>query len=160
MSSPPVARFHQPKQSAPSRASPLLSSAKHTSAPPNAACPLLVLSRYSQDDRTARASHVLLSVEQYPETAEPNGLAMANALKAKIEGGEFTFEFVAEKFSACPSGDKGGDLGTFKRGDMVPEFDRAVFEVNEDEPIGTLLGPIKTVFGYHLIKVVERDASD
>ena len=87
-------------------------------------------------------------------------MAMANALKAKIEGGEFTFEFVAEKFSACPSGDKGGDLGTFKRGDMVPEFDRAVFEVNEDEPNGTLLGPIKTVFGYHLIKVVERDASD
>lgn len=116
--------------------------------------------KYSQDTRTARASHILLSNEEYPLDADPSALSMAKALKDKIESGEFTFELVAEKFSACSSSEKGGDLGTFKRGDMVPEFDQAVFEVKEDEPIGTLLGPIKTVFGYHLIKVVERSGAD
>ena len=88
---------------------------------------------------------------------------MARALKAKIldpDEEQFTFEFVAEKFSACPSREQGGDLGVFSRGDMVPEFDQAVFEVQEDVPIGTLQGPIKTVFGHHLIKVTERDAAD
>ena len=82
---------------------------------------------------------------------------MAKALKQKILDGQYTFEFVAEKFSACPSGDKGGDLGTFGRGEMVAEFDEAVFKVDEAVPLGTLQGPIKTVFGWHLIKVVERD---
>ena len=115
---------------------------------------------YSEDKRTARASHILFSFDAYPEDATPNGEAMAKALKAKIESEEYTFEFVAEKFSACSSAEQGGDLGTFKRGAMVPEFDKAVFEVDEAVPIGTLQGPIKTKFGYHLIKVVERDDAD
>jgi len=111
---------------------------------------------YSKDDRIARASHILLSFDAYPEGSSPDSKAMANGLKAKIEGGDFTFEFAAEKFSACQSAERGGDLGEFKRGAMVPAFDEAVFKVVEDEPLGTILGPVKTQFGHHLIKVVQR----
>ena len=97
--------------------------------------------------------------EDYPEDADIDGFKMAAALKEKILAEDFTFEFVAEKFSACSSGASGGDVGTFGRGTMVPEFDAAVFDIDKTEPtpLGTILGPIKTVFGHHLIKVVERD---
>ena len=83
---------------------------------------------YSKDDRRARASHILLSFDAYPEGSSPDSEAMANGLKAKIEGGDFTFEFAAEKFSSCQSAERGGDLGEFKRGAMVPAFDEAVFK--------------------------------
>lgn len=111
-----------------------------------------------QDGRpTARASHVLLSFDDYPEGGGSDGVTgemMGNALKEKILSGEYTFELVAEKFSGCPSGDNGGDLGAVKQGAMVPEFDAAVFDAAV--PIGTIQGPIKTKFGHHLVKVVER----
>jgi peptidyl-prolyl cis-trans isomerase C len=50
-------------------------------------------------------------------------------------------------------------LGSFGRGEMVPEFDAAVFDIGETvpTPLGTVIGPVKTTFGHHLIKVVERD---
>jgi len=111
---------------------------------------------YSKDDRTAQASHILLSFEDYPDDGELDGMTMGKALKQKILDGELSFELVAEKFSACASAEKGGDLGTFKRGDMVEPFDEAVFKVDEAVPIGSLQGPIRTVFGHHLIKVVSR----
>lgn len=115
------------------------------------------LLRYSTDERTAQASHTLFSFEDYPDDAEVDGMKMATALKQKIEDGEFTFELVAENFSADPSSaDKGGDLGIFQRGAMVPEFDEAVFKVDDEVPLGTLIGPVRTVFGHHLIKVVKR----
>ena len=112
---------------------------------------------YSKD-RTAQASHILLSFEDYPDDGELDGMTMGKALKQKILDGELSFELVAEKFSACASAEKGGDLGTFKRGDMVEPFDEAVFKVDEAVPIGSLQGPIRTVFGHHLIKVVSRSA--
>ena len=113
---------------------------------------------YSKDERTAQASHILLSFEAYPDDSECDGMLMGNALKQKILDGELTFELVAEKFSACSSAEKGGDLGTFKRGAMVPPFDEAVFNSGGEDavPIGTLQGPIRTTFGHHLIKVVSR----
>ena len=110
------------------------------------------LLNYNKDDRTARASHILLSFEDYPQ----DGLAMASALKQKILEGELEFETVAQKFSSCSTGAQGGDLGTFARGEMVDEVDAAVFKVDDATPIGSLQGPIQTVFGYHLVKVVER----
>jgi len=109
---------------------------------------------YSEDKRTAKVSHILFSPKDYAEDAE----AMATALKSKIENGEFSFEFVAGKFSNDPtSSDKGGDLGRINRGATVPNFDQAVFQVDEAVPVGTLQGPIETEYGFHLIKVVERD---
>ena len=72
-------------------------------------------------------------------------------LKAAIEAGT-DFAEVAKENSSCPSGKSGGDLGSFGPGQMVPEFDTAVFtgEVNK------VLGPIQTQFGYHLLEVTSR----
>ena len=72
-------------------------------------------------------------------------------LKATIEAGT-DFAEVAKEHSSCPSGRSGGDLGSFGPGQMVPEFDSAVFtgEVNK------VLGPIQTQFGYHLLEVTSR----
>ena len=72
-------------------------------------------------------------------------------LMAEIRAGA-DFATVAMAQSQCPSRTKGGHLGTFSQGMMVAPFDRAVF----DGEIGTLIGPVKTEFGYHLIEVLKR----
>ena len=63
------------------------------------------------------------------------------------------FQKIARKKSDCPSGQKGGDLGWFRKGQMVREFEEAVWST----PLKTVTGPIKTTFGYHLIWVHERE---
>jgi peptidyl-prolyl cis-trans isomerase C len=63
-----------------------------------------------------------------------------------------SFVDAARKFSECPSSRSGGDLGWFSKGKIVPEFEKAAFEGEK----GKLLGPIKTQFGYHLIKVLDK----
>jgi len=72
-------------------------------------------------------------------------------LKSKIEGG-VDFAAVAREHSKCPSGKKGGDLGTFFPGQMVKEFDQVVFK----EEVGKVHGPVKTQFGFHLIEITNR----
>jgi peptidyl-prolyl cis-trans isomerase C len=62
-----------------------------------------------------------------------------------------SFEELAEKFSKCPSGRQGGQLGEFGRGRMVPEFEDAAFSLQ----VGEVSAPVRTQFGYHIIK---RDA--
>ena len=74
------------------------------------------------------------------------------ALKSEIEGGA-DFADVARQHSTCPSGKRGGDLGQFGRGMMVPEFDEVVFSAN----IGEVQGPVETQFGFHLIEVTARE---
>jgi peptidyl-prolyl cis-trans isomerase C len=61
------------------------------------------------------------------------------------------FQTLAKKYSSCPSGKKGGDLGEFKRGQMVPQFDKVAFS-------GAILEPhlVKKKFGWHVIKVLYR----
>ncbi|MES2769380.1 MAG: peptidylprolyl isomerase [Bdellovibrionota bacterium] len=86
-----------------------------------------------------RASHILVDYEHE-----------ANDLLGKIKDGK-TFEELAQKFSKCPSGDQGGDLGFFKKGMMVPEFEAAAFALNT----GETSKPVKTQFGFHLIKRTE-----
>jgi len=88
----------------------------------------------------ATARHILVATEEE-----------ANQLKAKIEQGS-DFTDIAMEYSKCPSGRKGGDLGRFGRGQMVPEFDKAVFSGD----VGVLYGPIRTQFGYHLLEVTSR----
>lgn len=90
---------------------------------------------------TASARHILVTTE-----------ADCNALKEKIELGSVSFEDAAAEHSQCPSGRKGGALGSFGPGMMVPEFDQVVF----NEEIGVVHGPVKTQFGYHLVEVTER----
>ena len=72
-------------------------------------------------------------------------------LKEEIEGGQ-DFAEVAKKHSQCPSGKSGGELGEFSRGQMVPEFDRVVFE----KEVGKVHGPVKTQFGFHLVEITKR----
>ncbi len=71
-----------------------------------------------------------------------------------LKGNALTNKFaqLAEKNSACPSGKKGGDLGEFTKGQMVPEFDKVAFEI---APL-TLSKPVKTQFGWHLILVTKK----
>ena len=63
------------------------------------------------------------------------------------------FQKLARKKSTCPSSQKGGDLGWFRKGQMVREFEEAVWTI----PVASVSEPIKTQFGYHLIWVHERD---
>lgn len=87
----------------------------------------------------ANAKHILVDSEE-----------KALSIAGELEAGEKTFEEAAREYSTCPSGSQGGDLGTFGRGQMVAEFDQAVFEAKE---LDKVIGPVKTQFGYHLIKV-------
>ncbi len=91
---------------------------------------------------TVSASHILVDDE-----------SNAKDIMAKIEAGEITFEEAATAHSKCPSSAKGGDLGEFGRGQMVPEFDEACFEM----AIGETRGPVKTQFGYHIIKLTGKN---
>jgi peptidyl-prolyl cis-trans isomerase C len=73
------------------------------------------------------------------------------ALLERINQGE-DFADIASRHSKCPSGKKGGDLGEFKPGMMVKEFDKVVFSGN----VGEVYGPVQTQFGYHLIEIISR----
>lgn len=88
----------------------------------------------------AKARHILVEDKDACE-----------ALKQRIENGE-DFEAMAAEYSKCPSGQSGGALGEFGKGQMVPEFEDVVFSAE----IGNVQGPVQTQFGYHLIEVTER----
>ena len=90
-------------------------------------------------EETVNASHILVDSEE-----------KALELLAKINAGEISFEQAALENSSCPSGQNGGSLGDFGKGQMVPEFDVAVFAMEVGEISAT---PVKTQFGYHLIKL-------
>lgn len=94
---------------------------------------------------TVNAKHILMDEED----------ALQN-VKGDIEAGNISFEDAAKKHSSCPSGQKGGDLGEFGRGQMVKEFEEAAFAAE----IGKIVGPVKTQFGYHLIKVEKHSDAD
>lgn len=89
----------------------------------------------------ASARHLLVESEE-----------LCNELKQRIENGE-KFEDLAKEYSQCPSGSRGGDLGTFNQGDMVPEFDQVVF----NEAVNVVHGPVQTQFGYHLLETTSRE---
>lgn len=72
-------------------------------------------------------------------------------IKKEISDG-LDFSEAAKKYSTCPSKDKGGDLGLFTKGKMVPEFEKVAFELE----LGEISGVVKTQFGYHLIAVDEK----
>ena len=85
----------------------------------------------------AKASHILVKTEK-----------QAQDILSKINRGE-SFEKLAQEFSQCPSRKRGGSLGEFGRGQMVREFEKAVFSAKK----GQIIGPIKTQFGWHIIRI-------
>lgn len=93
-----------------------------------------------QTPESVRASHILVKEEDE-----------ANDIINEINEG-LSFEEAAKKYSMCPSKEAGGDLGEFTRGKMVPEFEEAAFSIEE----GKLSEPVKTQFGYHIIKVQSK----
>ena len=93
------------------------------------------------EPESAHAKHILVDTEE-----------KAQEIMDSIAKGEVTFEDAAKEFSSCPSNAQGGDLGEFARGQMVPEFDQVACEAE----IGKVVGPVKTQFGYHVIKVEGR----
>ena len=88
----------------------------------------------------ATARHILVENEEFCEQ-----------LKEQIADGA-DFSALAQEHSTCPSGQRGGDLGSFSPGQMVQEFDSVVFSATVNE----VQGPVKTQFGYHLIEVTNR----
>ena len=88
---------------------------------------------------SVNASHILVEDE-----------ALANEILAKIKAGDIAFEDAAKEYSTCPSKENGGSLGDFTRGQMVPEFENAAFNM---EAGAISEAPVKTQFGYHLIKL-------
>ena len=97
-----------------------------------------------------RASHILINHADAPqantELSAEDAMAQIVKLKEEIEAGT-PFEQVAGEHSDCPSSRQGGDLGSFGRGAMVPEFDQAAFDLE----VGAISEVIETVFGYHII---------
>lgn len=90
------------------------------------------------------ASHILVKTEKE-----------ALDVLHKIVSKEISFEDAAKQFSFCPSKKNGGSLGTFGKGMMVPEFETVCFD-DKNKP-GDIVGPIKTQFGFHLIKINSKD---
>ena len=91
-------------------------------------------------DAQVKAKHILVEKEED-----------ANKIADEIKAGK-SFEDAAKEYSTCPSKEKGGDLGYFGKGQMVPEFEKAAFEAT----IGEVSAPVKTQFGYHLILVEDK----
>lgn len=89
---------------------------------------------------SVQTSHILVEDEE-----------MAKEILGEIENG-LSFEEAAKKYSTCPSKARGGDLGSFSRGKMVPEFEDAAFSMEK----GEISEPVKTQFGYHIIKLTDK----
>ncbi|MCL2786631.1 MAG: peptidyl-prolyl cis-trans isomerase [Methanomassiliicoccaceae archaeon] len=87
--------------------------------------------------KQVNAAHILVETEK-----------KASEIKERVLGGE-TFADMAKKYSKCPSGGKGGELGWFGRGQMVKEFENAAFAAGK----GAVVGPVRTEFGWHLILI-------
>ena len=91
---------------------------------------------------TVSAKHILVDSKE-----------LCDQIKEEIDKNELTFEEAAMKYSTCPSKEQGGNLGAFGRGMMVPEFEEAAFTLD----LNVVSEPVKTQFGYHLIKVEEKN---
>lgn len=116
------------------------------------------------EQTNARASHIQLADE-----------AQAESIKAQLAAGDIEFSEAAMQFSTCKTAERGGKLGKFTPGTMVPEIDEIVFSVKDTgmmnlgnganiyEPkyaMNEVHGPIKSKLGYHLIKIDKRVIAD
>ena len=86
----------------------------------------------------ADTSHILVDNEE-----------LCLQLRNQIVNNEISFEDAAKKHSTCPSNERGGNLGSYAKGQMVSEYDNATFSMEIDE----ISQPVKTQFGYHIIKL-------
>lgn len=96
---------------------------------------------FAQEFSRVRAKHILVNSE-----------IEAIELKRELNRGA-DFSLLAMRYSKCPSGQNGGELGYFGHGQMVPQFEKAAFET----PIGKVSAPVQTQFGWHLILVEDKE---
>jgi parvulin-like peptidyl-prolyl isomerase len=101
-----------------------------------------------------KASHVLIDTRNMKTDAEKEeAKKKIDIVKAELNNGA-DFEEMAKKYSNCPSAEKGGDIGFFQRkGSIVEEFAIVAFAME----VGEISEPVKTQFGYHIIKVTEKE---
>lgn len=88
-------------------------------------------------DNYVEAQHILVDTEE-----------KANEILLSLKNDEISFEDAAKEYSSCSSAQSGGNLGAFTKGQMVPEFENAVFAMQ----VGEISNPVKSEFGYHIIK--------
>ena len=103
-----------------------------------------------------RVSHILIKLDADDPNVDPNqadvaAKAKADGLLKQIKDGA-DFAELAKANSSCPSSAKGGDLNFFGKGQMVPEFEKAAFDL-QPQQVGDV---VKTQFGYHIIKVTDK----
>ena len=98
-----------------------------------------------------KASHILIGTTGEDEVGKIAAKAKAEDVLAQVRGGA-DFAELAKTHSSCSSKNKGGDLGFFDKGQMVPEFSQAAFALKPDE----ISDVVETKFGYHIIKVTDR----
>ena len=103
---------------------------------------------------TVQARHILLKVEESATPAQKAARkADAEALQKQLVDGKLDFAKTAMATSDCPSKARGGDLGSFARGQMVKPFEDAAFSQAPE-----VIGPVvETPFGFHIIKVVKHN---
>ena len=102
-----------------------------------------------QTPEQVTAGHILIAVS---EDSSEDPKATLEEIRASIIAGEASFEEAAAAHSSCPSSANGGSLGTFGKGQMVPEFEIAAFT----QEVGEVGDIVETQFGYHIIQVSER----
>ena len=126
---------------------------------------------YTSQDQRVRASHILIKGDDVGVVLGKIKQLMGE-LNERVQqeegvGGnenvlQPVFSEIARRESQCPSGAQGGDLGLFGPGKMVKEFDDALFPADENvppPPVGSILGPVVTDFGCHVILVTQREQS-
>lgn len=111
-------------------------------------------SSFTQGEMAA-ASHILFTAGEGLSGSLVK--AKAEGILAELQKNPAAFAAMAREHSACPSGKEGGALGQFGRGQMVPEFEQAVFTT---EPGNITPELIETQFGYHIIQVTDRKGGD
>lgn len=111
------------------------------------------LEKYFKKPESARASHILIGVEQgASEEERKKAKEKAETLLKRIKAGE-DFAAIAKTESSCPSSAQGGDLGNFTRGQMVPAFETAAFALKP----GEVSEVVETQFGYHIVKLTAKE---
>jgi peptidyl-prolyl cis-trans isomerase C len=108
--------------------------------------------QYFEQPEKVSASHILIKVEEgATEEEQQAALEKARSLKQQLEDGA-DFAELAREESQGPSSENGGSLGSFSRGQMVPAFEKAAFNLNK----GEISDVVQTQFGYHIIKVTDK----
>jgi peptidyl-prolyl cis-trans isomerase SurA len=114
-------------------------------------------SKLETGDSEVHARHILVQVDpSAPAEKVDAARKKAEALAAEARKPGVDFAALAKAKSEGPSAADGGDLGYFKRGVMVPAFERVAFSLNE----GEVSEPVRTQFGWHILKVEEKRAVD